>query len=392
LDVRRQTSGVSASRRPVMQQSVARFGETFSLRKKGVRDMPGKTSPREGSLRADAVHSVEQLEDMLSEPSDGVVETLGRIDGDIIVLGVGGKIGPSLARMLRRASDAAGVHRRVIGVDLFPSGDQQSRLQSVGIETIRCDLLDPDQLQELPDAAGVIFMVGMKFGSTGQEALTWALNAYLPGTVAQKYRGSRIIAFSTGNIYGLTPVSLGGAVETDPPNPQGDYAMSALGRERIFEHFSRSLGIPTALIRLNYAAELRYGVLVDIAQHVLAGEPVDLAMGNVNVMWQADAVRMTLRAFDYASSPPFVLNVAGPELVSVRRAAEQFGSIMGKPVTFTGTESQDALLSSGQLGHKLFGYPQVSAQQMIHWIADWVARGGESLGKPTHFESRSGRF
>lgn len=338
------------------------------------------------------IRDVEQLENLLSEPSQGVIETLGRLDGDIIILGVGGKVGPTLAKMAKRASEAAGVKRRVIGVDIFPSGDQQQRLEAAGIETIKADLLDRQQMDDLPDAANVIFMVGMKFGSTGNESLTWAMNSFLPGTVAQKFRNSRIIAFSTGNVYGLTPVVLGGSVETDAPNPVGEYAISALGRERIFEHFSRTMKIPTAIIRLNYAVEMRYGVLVDIAQQVWAGQPVDVTMGNANVIWQGDAIAMTLRSFDYVSSPPFVVNVAGPEMLSIRRVAEQFGELMGKKAIITGCESPDALLSNGQIGHRLFGYPQVGVQQMMRWIADWVMRGGESLGKPTHFESRDGRF
>jgi len=341
---------------------------------------------------ADRIRDIEQLEDMLSRPSVGVIETLGRLDGDIIVLGAGGKVGPSLARMAKRASDAAGVSRRIIGVDVFPSGDQKSKLQTAGVETMKADLLDPDQLQGLPDAANVVFMVGMKFGSTGQESLTWAMNAVLPGMVAQRYRKSRIVAFSTGNVYGLTPVTLGGSVETDPTDPVGEYAMSALGRERVLEHFSRTLDIPMALMRLNYAVEMRYGVLVDVARKVFAGETIDVTMGNANVIWQGDAVAMTLRAFDCVSSPPFVLNVAGPETVSIRRAAEQFSKLMDKPVTFSGVESPDALLSNGRLGHTLFGYPEVGLEQMMVWVADWVMRGGESLGKPTHFESRDGRF
>ncbi|HET6453930.1 MAG TPA: NAD-dependent epimerase/dehydratase family protein, partial [Armatimonadota bacterium] len=257
------------------------------------------------------IKSIEQLEDMLSEPSEGVVHTLGRLEGDIIILGVGGKMGPSLARMARRAAP----DKKVIGVDLFPSPMDRGRpgdqgLPGFGIETIKCNLLDPEQLAGLPDAPNVIFMVGMKFGSTGQEALTWAMNAFLPGMVAQKYSKSKILAFSTGNIYGLTPIALGGPLENDPPNPTGEYATSALGRERIFEHFSRTLGIPIAIIRLNYANELRYGVLVDVAQKVWAGETIDLTMGNANVIWQGDAISMTLQAFDHVASPPFVVNIA----------------------------------------------------------------------------------
>jgi nucleoside-diphosphate-sugar epimerase len=235
-------------------------------------------------------------------------------------------------------------------------------------------------------------MTGMKFGATGQEALTWAMNSYLPGMIALRYRQSRIVAFSTGNVYGLSPVALGGSVESDPPAPVGEYAMSCLGRERIFEHFSRTLGIPTALLRLNYACELRYGVLVDLAQRVLAGEPVDLGMGQLNAIWQADANATALCAFGHVASPPFVLNVAGPETLSVRRVAEEFGRLLGRPVCFQGSEAVDALLSNGQLGHRLFGYPRVAAGQLIRWIADWLRRGGPTLGKPTHFEVRDGRF
>lgn len=340
----------------------------------------------------DRIESVEQLEDMLSEPSQEVIEALGRLQGDILILGVGGKIGPSLARMARRASDAAGARSRVIGVDKFPDPAQQAKLREGGIETISCDLLGPGELSKLPDADNVVFMVGMKFGSTGQEALTWALNAYLPGLVCQRFASSRIAAFSTGNIYGLTPVTLGGSVETDEPNPEGEYAMSALGRERVFEHFSRSAGIPTSIIRLNYAVEMRYGVLLDIARRVWAGQPVDVSMGSANVIWQADAAKMTLLALEQAATPPFVVNVAGPEIISIRRVAQRFAELMGKDAAIVGEEAPDALLSNGQLGHALFGYPSVTVGEIIRWTADWVMRGGETLKKPTRFEARDGKF
>jgi hypothetical protein len=349
-------------------------------------------NPTKAGSRCESIRTVEHLEDLLSEPTTGVIETLARLDGDLLLLGVGGKMGPTLARMARRASDAAGCSRRIIGVSRFSSSDQQRQSQSQGIETIRCDLLDPPQLDRLPDVANVVFMTGMKFGSTGQEALTWAMNCYLPGMVSQKFCRSRIVAFSTGNVYGLTPVALGGSVETDPLHPFGDYAQSCVGRERIFEHFSRTLQIPMALLRLNYATEMRYGVLVDLAQRILSGQPIDLTMGHLNAIWQADANAMALCAFDHVSSPPFVVNIAGPELVSVRRISEQIGHLLGRPVVFRGSECSDALLSNGQLGHRLFGYPCVSLQQMLVWIAEWVKRGGESLGKPTHFESRDGKF
>lgn len=339
-----------------------------------------------------AISDVDHLEDLLSAPTPGVLETVGRLRGDFLVLGVGGKMGPTLARMLRRAIDATGGGRRVIGVSRFGSGPLLGQLEAVGIETIPCDLLDPEQLDSLPDAPNIIYMAGMKFGSTGQEALTWAMNCYLPGMVCRRFRASRIVAFSTGNVYGLTPVARGGSVETDSPNPQGDYAMSCLGRERIFEHFSRTLQIPISLIRLNYATELRYGVLVDLAQRIAAGEEIDLSTGHVNVIWQADANAMSIRAFDHACSPPFVLNVAGPELLSVRHVCEQMSRVIGKSARFKGVECTDALLNNGALGHSLYGLPRVGADELIRRTADWVARGGALHGKPTHFETRDGRF
>jgi nucleoside-diphosphate-sugar epimerase len=244
----------------------------------------------------------------------------------------------------------------------------------------------------LPESPNVVAMVGMKFGATGQEALTWAMNAHVPALVARKYRGSRLVAFSTGNVYGLAPVALGGSLEDDPLRPVGEYACSCVGRERMYEHFSRADGTPTALLRLNYAVEMRYGVLVDLAVKVRDGEPIDLGMGHFNAIWQGDANAMALCAFAHVASPARVLNLAGPELLSVRRVAEALGRLLGRPPVFAGTELLDALLSNGQLSHRLFGYPRVPALQVLHWVADWVGRGGALLGKPTHFESRDGRF
>jgi nucleoside-diphosphate-sugar epimerase len=343
-------------------------------------------------LLPDRIESAEVLDDLLAAPTAGVVEAMRRMEGDVVVLGVAGKMGKSLASMVKRASDTAGVKRKVIGVARFSTAGDQHWLNANGIATIRADLLDQAALDRLPDAPNVIYMAGMKFGSTGQEALTWAMNAYLPGMVCNKYRNSRIVAFSTGNIYGLTPVARGGPIETDEPNPDGDYAMSCLGRERIFEHFSRALKIPVSIIRLNYAVEMRYGVLADLGRRVWAGEEIDLSMGNVNVIWQTDANAMSIQALEHAATPPFVLNVAGPETLSVRRICEQFGVLMNKPPRFVGVESPTALLNNGQLGHRLFGYPQVGVEQVIQWTADWIARGGGSLGKPTHFEARDGKF
>lgn len=338
------------------------------------------------------IQDTEELDDLLSQPTPETIRAMGSLKGDLVVLGVGGKMGPTLARMARRASDLAGVSRRVIGVSRFSSAALPAQLKSWGVETHSCDLLDRDACRTLPDAANVVYMAGMKFGSTHQEAQTWAMNAFLPGLVSERYANSRIAVFSTGNVYGLSSVNLGGSVETDELRPIGDYAMSCLGRERIFEHFSRTYQIPMSILRLNYATELRYGVLLDLAERVFAGNPVSLHMGHLNTIWQADATAMSLQSLLHASSPPFVVNLAGPELMSVRRIATDFAERFGKEVGFEGTESGDALLSNAQRSFQLFGYPTVSVGQMMDWIADWVMRGGAKLGKPTHFEVRSGNF
>ena len=339
-----------------------------------------------------AIRDEAHLEDLLSEPSPGVVATLHGSPGDIVILGVGGKMGPSLARMARRAADVAGGKRRVIGVARFSQSGLERQLQAAGVETIRCDLLDEDQVARLPDAPLVVAMTGMKFGATGQEALTWAMNSHVPAIICSKYRHSKIAAFSTGNVYGMTPVKLGGSLETDPLLAVGEYAQSCIGRERMYEYFSRRWSIPRATLRLNYATEMRYGVLVDIARKVQQGEPVDVTMGHLNAIWQGDANALALCALGDTSSPPRVLNIAGPEILSVRRLAEEFGRLLERPVTFTGAEADDAFLSNAKLSHQMYGYPRVPAAQLVQWIADWVRRGGASLGKPTHFEVRDGKY
>jgi len=332
------------------------------------------------------------LEDLLSNPSPAAIEALGRLDGDLVILGVGGKMGPSLARMAVRASETAGVKRRIIGVARFSRPGLEAQIRGWGIDTLRCDLLDPDQVGRLPDAANVVVMTGMKFGATGQETLTWAMNAHVPALVAGKYRRGRLVAFSTGNVYGLSPVRIGGSVETDPLNPVGEYSQSCVARERMYEYFSAVYNIPVALLRLNYATEMRYGVLLDLARKVWTGQPLDLTMGHVNVIWQADANAMALCALEHTATPPLVVNLAGPESLSVRRVAEDFAEIFTKPAIFQGAEAEDAYLSNGQLGYRLFGYPRVGVQQLVQWVADWVRRGGATLDRPTHFEVRDGKF
>ena len=341
----------------------------------------------------DAISDVDQLDRLLSAPTEGVIDTFARLGGDVIILGVAGKMGPTLAWMARRAFDAAGQRdRRVVGVARFTNPAIEAWLRDRGVETIRCNLLEPDAFALLPEMPNVVSMFAMKFGSTGQEHQTWAMNSFLPGLVALKYRRSRIVAFSTGNVYGLIPVSRGGSIETDTPRPVGEYAMSCLGRERILEHFSGAMGTPMALIRLNYAVEMRYGVLVDLAQKMLAAKPVDLAMGYFNVIWQADANAISLRAFDHAATPPAVFNVTGPETLCVRQVAERFAERFGRPIDLRGTEAPDALLSDATLCRRLFGPPQLDARRLIEMTADWLEAGGQTIGKPTHFEARDGRF
>jgi nucleoside-diphosphate-sugar epimerase len=332
---------------------------------------------------------------MLSEPPASLVETMKTIEGDVVILGVAGKMGPTLARMTKRASDLAHPHgrgRRVIGVARFSDAAQEAALQAHGIETVRADLLDEAALDRLPDAPNVIFMAGRKFGSTGGEALTWAMNVHLPALVCRRYSTSRIVVFSTGNVYGLTQAGASGSIETDALRPVGEYAMSCLGRERMVEHFSLTLGIPTSIVRLNYAVEMRYGVIADLARRIAAGEIIDVTMGYYNVIWQGDANAMAIASLARASSPPFVFNLAGPEELSVRATCEELARLMGRTVTFTGREAADALLSNGTRGWTLFGRPRVDASRVIAWVADWVSRGGASLDKPTHFESRDGKF
>ncbi|QDU10501.1 NAD-dependent epimerase/dehydratase family protein [Gimesia aquarii] len=338
------------------------------------------------------IENVEQLEELLSRPTPQVIKALNQTRGDLILLGIAGKMGPTLARMIIRGDQEAGIQRRLIGVSRFSDESSRQPLEDLGIETLKGDLLDVDFINSLPDVPNVIYMAGMKFGATGNESLTWAMNTYLPALVCNKYQNSQITAFSTGNVYGLVDASGNGSVETDKPNPTGEYAMSCLGRERMFEHFSRTLKIPMTLIRLNYATECRYGVLVDIAQQVYQEKTIDISMGYVNVIWQGDANAMTLCSMPDDTSPPAFLNVAGPQILSVREISERFGSLFGKPPQFNGTESQDALLNNGQYGHQRYGAPLVEVDQIIAWIADWIQHERPLLGKPTHFESRSGKF
>ncbi len=341
---------------------------------------------------ANLIETEAQLEDVLSEPAPEVGEALAALDGDILLLGVGGKMGPTMAKMARRALDAVGSRKRVIGVARFSAGGLEAELNRCGIETIACDLLEDHALELLPCVSNVVYLVGMKFGTTGAEVMTWAMNTYLPALVARRFRSARIVALSTGNVYPLTPVTSGGPTEEHAVGPVGEYAQSCLGRERMFQFFSERYGTPVTLIRLNYAIDLRYGVLLDIAQRVRAGLPVDVSMGYANVIWQRDANAIILRSFGLCASPPAVLNVTGLETASIRDVARRFGRAFGVEARFTGVEAETALLSNASKSARLYGPPGTSLEQMIERIAHWVTIGGRTLGKPTHFEQRDGRF
>lgn len=333
-----------------------------------------------------------ELDERLSRPTPAVIEAVRGIPGDVLVLGAGGKMGPSLAVMVRRAFETLGRSDRVIAVSRFGNATVREQLSRNGLETVSCDLADRDAVTRLPNAPSVIYMAGQKFGTVASPAATWGANVIVPAIVAERFRGSRIVAFSTGNVYPLTPVAEGGCRESDPLAPVGEYGLSCLGRERVFEYYSLRDGTPVAIVRLNYAIDLRYGVLVDIARRIIAGERIDLRMGHVNVIWQGDANAQAIQCLAYATSPPFVLNVTGPEILSVREAAERIGATLGRVPEFVGAPASDALLSDSSMARDLFGAPTVSTDRLIEWVAEWVGRGGAHLGKPTHFEARDGSF
>jgi hypothetical protein len=338
------------------------------------------------------IETESELEELLSRPTDADSAAMAALEGDLLILGAGGKMGPTLARLARRASDQAGVQKRIIAVARFTSPQLASQLQSIGIETVACDLLDRDALFCLPNVRNVIFMAARKFGTAGSEYLTWALNTYLPGLVADRFRDSRLAAFSTGNVYPLTSPDQGGAAESTPVDPQGEYAQSALGRERLFEYGSAKWGTPIVILRLNYAVELRYGVLLDVGAAVFERRPIDLRMGFVNVIWQRDANAMCLRALAHCQSPPVVLNLTGPQTLSVRWIAQEFGRHFGIEPVFSSEEMPTALLSNANKAIGLLGQPTVTPTEMVGWIAHWIENRGVKLDKPTHFQVRDGKF
>ena len=336
----------------------------------------------------DTISNIAALDDLLCRPSQALVDDLRKVDGDIMILGVAGKMGPTLAGLAK----AALPDRRIIGVARFSDASVKGWLRARGIETINCDLLDEAAIKALPKTANIVFMAGRKFGAEGDLSLTWAMNAHVPALVAQAFAGSRIVAFSTGCVYPFVPVNGKGANEALPPDPPGEYAQSCVGRERMFEYFSRKFATPGRLFRLNYAIDMRYGVLHDIATKILQGKPVDVSLGHVNFIWQGDASAQALRCLANCETPTSPINVSGHEILSVRDLAAKLGARLGREAIIVGAEEPTAWLTDTSQAVKLFGLPIVDTAQLIAWTADWVARSMPSLGKPTKYEVRDGRY
>jgi nucleoside-diphosphate-sugar epimerase len=334
------------------------------------------------------ISDIAALDELLCRPSQALIDDLRKVDGDIMVLGVAGKMGPTLAGLAK----AAAPERRVIGVARFSDPAVRDWLQARGVETIHCDLLDEAAIKALPKAPNVVFMAGRKFGAEGDLSLTWAMNSHVPALVAQAFATSRIVAFSTGCVYPFVPVDGKGSDEDMAPNPPGEYAQSCVGRERMFEYFSKKHSTPGRLFRLNYAIDMRYGVLHDIASKVLQGKPIDVSLGHVNFIWQGDASAQALRCLAHCETPTSPINVSGHEILAVRDLAAKFGQRFGRAPEIVGKEEPTAWLTDTSQAVKLFGLPIVDTEQLISWTADWVSRSMPSLGKPTKYEVRDGRY
>jgi nucleoside-diphosphate-sugar epimerase len=336
--------------------------------------------------------SEQQLDSFLTEPNEADIAFARRLQGDTVILGAGGKMGPTLAKRLQRSLSEASRNLRVLTASRFHSAEAQQELQTAGIETIVCDLLDPQQVSALPQVENVLFLAGRKFGSSGDPELTWAMNTLVPAMVAQHFKKSRIVAFSTGNVYPFVSPERGGCTESDATAPRGEYAQSCLGRERVFEYYSKQFNTQCLIFRLNYAVDLRYGVLVDLARQIHQGKPVDLSVPAVNVLWQGDANSYAMRALELCQSPARILNVTGPETVQVLRAAEFFAHRFQRPLVIESESKGLALLNNAGACHALLGYPKVSVTELMEAVANWVEAGGVSLNKATKFQVTDGKF
>jgi len=336
--------------------------------------------------------NVEQLFEVMTNPSNRLIEDIKKIDGDIMLLGAGGKVGATVAIAAKRAMDAAGLNHRVIAVSLFDYQNSPVLMQNAGVEVIEADLFDESQVEKLPPVKNIIYLVGKKFGTTGNISHTWAVNVILPITIAKHFTNSNIVMFSTGNVYGMRDITSGGAVENSILDPVGEYARTCVGRERVMEYYSIKDGTPMLFFRLNYAVDMRYGVLHDIAAAVFNGRPIDLSVGYFNCIWQGDVAEFAIRSLLHCTTPPAALNISGPEAISVKWVALEFGCIFKKEVAFIGETPESALFSNTTKANKLFGYPSVTLSEMIDETAEWCINGGEVIAAPTHFEERSGKY
>lgn len=336
--------------------------------------------------------TVVELEERLARPGIELIEMMKRLDGDIMILGIGGKMGPTMGRLAVNAIKEAGVSKKVYGVARFSNAEERAKMESWGIETIVCNLLDPESVKQLPQVKNIIFMAGRKFGTQGSEDQTWAMNVLAPAYIGDHFKESRIVAFSTGCVYPLVPVGSCGCTEEVLPEPVGEYSQSCLGRERIFQNCARKNGTEILLYRLNYAIDLRYGVLHDIAENIMNGKPVDNTVGYFNAIWQGDANSYALRCLEHCANPCAIMNITGPETVSVETAALKLGKLLCKEVHFKGTPGNQCYLNNSAKMCDTFGYPSVAMDTMIRWQAEWILNGGISIGKPTHFEVNNGKF
>lgn len=338
------------------------------------------------------MHSASELFEYVTRPTERLAADVRRLEGDIMILGAGGKVGPSLAVKARRACEAAGVQKRVIAISKYDSPDVPELMRAWGVEVLEADLFDPEELARLPEARNIIFMAGRKFGTTGSQELTWAVNVLLPAKVCERFPEAGIVSFSTGNIYGDRPALCGGSVETDEPEPDGEYGQTCLGRERVFTYYAKKNGTRSLMFRLNYAVDLRYGVLYDIAKNVWEGRPVKLGRSVFNCIWQGDVCEYAIRSLLHVEAPPALLNVTGPETVSTRWAAERFGTLLGRTPAFEGAERDVGVFSNAAKMTGLMGYPTVSLGTMMEWQAAWIREGGETLKAPTHFDTTDGKY